>query len=117
MSEEAAFLKAIEANPKDMATRLVYADWLEERGDSRGEFLRLEAEAQRIESRLQALRQRLDPHWLKVVSLHQLRYGLGHNLHCDLQLQSGRTIWLERLDQVMTYAGLLEGTPAREMND
>jgi uncharacterized protein (TIGR02996 family) len=33
MSDEAAFLNAILANPEDDAPRLVYADWLEERGD------------------------------------------------------------------------------------
>lgn len=37
--EEEAFLRAITANPADEATRLVYADWLEERGDPLGEFL------------------------------------------------------------------------------
>jgi uncharacterized protein (TIGR02996 family) len=34
MSDEAAFLSAILANPQDDAPMLVYADWLEERGDS-----------------------------------------------------------------------------------
>jgi uncharacterized protein (TIGR02996 family) len=41
MSEERAFLAAITANPADDLSRLVYADWLDERGDVRGEFLRL----------------------------------------------------------------------------
>jgi uncharacterized protein (TIGR02996 family) len=41
MSEEAAFLRAVQANPNDVAVRLVYADWLEERGDPRGEYLRI----------------------------------------------------------------------------
>jgi uncharacterized protein (TIGR02996 family) len=38
--EEAAFLAAIAENPDDPAYRLVFADWLEERGDPRGEWLR-----------------------------------------------------------------------------
>jgi uncharacterized protein (TIGR02996 family) len=33
ISDEDAFLRAIVANPADDAPRLVYADWLEERGD------------------------------------------------------------------------------------
>ena len=41
MSEEQAFLDEITRNPDDDAPRLVYADWLEERGDIRGEYLRL----------------------------------------------------------------------------
>jgi uncharacterized protein (TIGR02996 family) len=40
MGEDAAFLKAVEGAPADDVLRLVYADWLEERGDSRGPFLR-----------------------------------------------------------------------------
>lgn len=38
--EEWSFLRAIRANPNESSHRLVYADWLEERGDSRGEDLR-----------------------------------------------------------------------------
>jgi uncharacterized protein (TIGR02996 family) len=41
MHDEAALLQAMQANPDDAALRLVFADWLEERGDSRGELLRL----------------------------------------------------------------------------
>jgi uncharacterized protein (TIGR02996 family) len=43
MNEETAFLEAIGANPKDLSLRLVYADWLEERGDARSEYLRVDA--------------------------------------------------------------------------
>jgi uncharacterized protein (TIGR02996 family) len=42
MRDEAAFLEAIREDPNDDAARLVYADWLEEQGDSRCEYLRLE---------------------------------------------------------------------------
>src|SRR5271166_3055191 len=41
MTEERAFLTAILERPDDDATKLVYADWLEEQGDLRGEYLRL----------------------------------------------------------------------------
>jgi uncharacterized protein (TIGR02996 family) len=41
MSEEAAFLAAIRANPADDLPRLVYADWLDERGQGeRAELIR-----------------------------------------------------------------------------
>ena len=39
-----AFLHAILAAPDDDTPRLIYADWLEERGDLRGEFIRLQVE-------------------------------------------------------------------------
>jgi uncharacterized protein (TIGR02996 family) len=41
MNEEQAFLAAIAANPSDVTARLVFADWLAERDDPRGEWLRV----------------------------------------------------------------------------
>jgi uncharacterized protein (TIGR02996 family) len=38
------FLKAILADPLNDGPRLVYADWLDERGDPRGEFIRVQCE-------------------------------------------------------------------------
>jgi uncharacterized protein (TIGR02996 family) len=43
--EEQDFLRALRADPWDETLRLVYADWLEERGNPRSEFLRVESEA------------------------------------------------------------------------
>jgi uncharacterized protein (TIGR02996 family) len=42
MSLEQGFLDAIRADPDDDTPRLVFADWLEEQGNPRGEFLRLQ---------------------------------------------------------------------------
>jgi uncharacterized protein (TIGR02996 family) len=42
MPDKAAFLEAILAAPDDDMLRLVYADWLEECGDPKGEFIRLQ---------------------------------------------------------------------------
>jgi uncharacterized protein (TIGR02996 family) len=39
-----AFLQSICENPEDDAVRLIYADWLEENGDPRGEFIRAQVE-------------------------------------------------------------------------
>jgi uncharacterized protein (TIGR02996 family) len=41
MTEQQAFLQAIFEEPDDDAPRLIYADWLEERGDPRAEFIRV----------------------------------------------------------------------------
>src|SRR5262245_35037410 len=51
MSSEESFMKAILQAPDDDALRLVYADWLEERGDPRGEFIRIQCERARGDSR------------------------------------------------------------------
>lgn len=47
-SDEAGFLQAILDSPDDDGIRLIYADWLEERGDPRGEFIRLQCHLARL---------------------------------------------------------------------
>jgi uncharacterized protein (TIGR02996 family) len=71
MTDE-AFLRAIQSDPDDDTNRLVYADWLEERGDPRGEYLRLQAllaqtQSAQISSRLWELRAHIDLAWLTAV--------------------------------------------------
>jgi uncharacterized protein (TIGR02996 family) len=60
MGDDAAFLRAIQEDLDDSGRRLVYADWLEERGDPRGEYLRLGC-------RMAALREKIDATWLAAV--------------------------------------------------
>jgi uncharacterized protein (TIGR02996 family) len=78
MSDDQAFLQALRARPDDDATRLVYADWLEELGDPRGEYLRLECELAamppdeerqaELAARARELAASLDPDWLALVA-------------------------------------------------
>jgi uncharacterized protein (TIGR02996 family) len=70
-----AFIDAIAENPDDDTARLVYADWLEARGDPRAEYLRLEAawktqldRQQEIESHLDEIYRSLDREWLQLVT-------------------------------------------------
>ena len=44
MTDEEAFLAALAERPGDDLTRLVFADWLDERGDGRAAYLRLVVE-------------------------------------------------------------------------
>jgi uncharacterized protein (TIGR02996 family) len=47
--DEIAFIASIKANPEDDMPRLVFADWLEENGQSeRAEFIRVSIEAMRV---------------------------------------------------------------------
>jgi uncharacterized protein (TIGR02996 family) len=78
--DERAFLHAQMHAPGDADLRLVYSDWLEERGDAesmaKAEFLRLTAgwmargrgESVPVSRRLRELAATLDPEWLTVVS-------------------------------------------------
>jgi len=48
MSHERAFLDAIRAEPDDATHRLVFADWLDDRGDPRGPFIRCQVRAEQL---------------------------------------------------------------------
>ncbi|HTU22027.1 MAG TPA: TIGR02996 domain-containing protein [Gemmataceae bacterium] len=91
MTEEDAFVAAILASPCDDTLRLVFADWLEEQGDARGELLRVATVLEALEAsepptdmkgRLSRVRQigRLTrrwrelirpEHWFWLASLHR----------------------------------------------
>jgi uncharacterized protein (TIGR02996 family) len=79
MNEE-AFLSAIAADPSDDTNRLVYADWLEERGDPRAEYIRLRLKLReprgrrRVGARLAELSSGLDVGWRgRVFAVPKLR--------------------------------------------
>lgn len=65
---EARFLDALQTDPTNESHRLVYADWLEDRGDERAKYLRLESMMWTLPSEIDALRQRIDPEWLRAVT-------------------------------------------------
>lgn len=77
MQYQEAFLDAIRTNPADAVSRLVYADWLEEQGDGRSDFLRLHLALRSLspdhphrvggEQELSRLRKDIDRNWLAVV--------------------------------------------------
>src|SRR5262245_51827653 len=48
MLTKAGFLHDIKQHPEDDARRLVFADWLMEQDDPRGEFLRMQVERSRL---------------------------------------------------------------------
>ena len=73
VSEDEAFLATVPADPGDESKRLVYADWLEDRGDPRSSYLRAEAvwAANRFakdQARLRKQAKGLDPVWVLRVS-------------------------------------------------
>jgi uncharacterized protein (TIGR02996 family) len=94
LSDEAAFLNAVRAAPSDQAPRLVYADWLDERADPRGELIRVEEEMRslpafadrywELKPRRNGLRERADPDWLAALGYGTVvRPLFGHGVPDD----------------------------------
>ena len=47
--EESIFMDQILLDPDDDIPRLIYSDWLEDRGDPRGEFIRLQCQIEKLD--------------------------------------------------------------------
>jgi uncharacterized protein (TIGR02996 family) len=71
---EEMMLQAIEANRQDDASRLIYADWLEENGQvEKAEFLRLKVEARhthKFSDRFIHLTRQMDIEWCRRTSYY-----------------------------------------------
>jgi uncharacterized protein (TIGR02996 family) len=82
--DEPAFLSTILKTPADDVSRLVYADWLQERADPRAEFLRLDSQltsqgaaaSRRLRRRYEELGRTLDPDWVALVRRHKAPAGV-----------------------------------------
>ena len=70
-SEELAFARAMSSNPSDMTPRLVYARWLEERGDPRGTSIRqhITPDDSKSESELKAVYANAYERWKEVLGM------------------------------------------------
>jgi len=107
------FLAAIRARPSDDTARLIYADWLEERGDSRAEYLRIDIalarlsdpapEHKQVLERFLYLNAALDTNWLERVGKR-----------CDLVLVSVRT---DRMIETFKAFRFATGLGLREAKD
>jgi uncharacterized protein (TIGR02996 family) len=71
MEQEKAFVRAILKAPNDRTLRLIFADWLDEHGDPRGEYIRAAVMGKRVSRALKArreeLRKEIDPGWLPLL--------------------------------------------------
>ena len=88
MTTEAELVAAVAAEPDDDAPRLVYADWLTQRGDPRGELMHLQIaraamiagdeRAKETDARIEALLEAHRATWLGKLALlakHGIRFG------------------------------------------
>ncbi|AMV28658.1 hypothetical protein VT84_29910 [Gemmata sp. SH-PL17] len=102
MSDEAGFLKAIADRPGERATRLAYADWLEENGrPQEAEFLKVQFQIEEMNTRLIELGGQLDAKWLTAI-------GNVRTESLQFTLRTRRVLTLCELRQWDFYASLLE---------
>jgi len=92
------FIEHLRANPEDEWLRLVYADWLDERGDPRGEFLRIECRMWSLpeisegyvalRQQLKTLAEQIDVRWRAVACRVHLETGpwYEHPRRCPLNV-------------------------------
>jgi uncharacterized protein (TIGR02996 family) len=107
-----AFLRAILENPDDDTPRLVYADWLEERDDPRGEFIRVQCRLARtggddplrpgLEAREQDLLARHGEEW--VGSLRPWLTGWVFRRGFLVRVRVTVTVYLEHADALLGLA-------------
>ncbi len=115
---EEAFLDSIRANPQDETSLLVYADWLEERGDPRGEFVRQaaalgDADGPILQGPARELCQQWEPLWAATVIVPaqlqrlrrriEVRFGPLADL-TNRQLYRSRCLYPPATENVMTAA-------------
>ncbi|HKB37195.1 MAG TPA: TIGR02996 domain-containing protein, partial [Gemmataceae bacterium] len=116
MADEDAFLRAVVEEPDDDAHRLVYADWLEERGDVRAEFIRLQYELERLdaddlgrrplEMRQEELRLAHEAEWAKGVRGLATEWGFRRGFVERVTLYY--PIFLKRADELFRAAPIRE---------
>jgi uncharacterized protein (TIGR02996 family) len=96
VSQEDSFLRAILDDPRDATLRLVYADWLEERGDeescSRAEYLRVECaldalpprdrQRRRLSDRLRQLRGAVGDEWWRALDYAEVEHCVEFEFRC-----------------------------------
>lgn len=99
MPDHPAFLAASQNNPADDLPRLVYADWLDEQGDSRAVFVRLEvalrqatgADRDGLRERVHHARTGLDLDWVATLDRPQAGWRVARRGHSG-EVVFGKTI-------------------------
>jgi uncharacterized protein (TIGR02996 family) len=82
-SDDEAFVRTIVDRPGDDLPRLVYADWLDERGDERGAYLRAELASPGNIAALATLGKGVDPVWVARVSRPPVGVCCDHVRFCE----------------------------------
>lgn len=117
MADEQSFLEEICAHPDDDLRRLIYADWLEDQGDPRGEFIRVQCELatlkktqkrfKELKEREQRLLFRYEHQWTDAIpySLRKCIFRRGFIEECSVALSYFTRNWQK----------ILQLTPLRDV--
>lgn len=115
--DEEAFIRTIKDNYFDDTARLVFADFLEERGDPRGPYMRLQVEYNRMSTEISEMRRKTGK-WPaeRYGKLNELTHQF-HELHSRYGGQWYGPVWWEsthsRGHQFHRGMLLLDGSPIR----
>lgn len=118
MNTEDLYLQAIIENPDDDLPRLIYSDWLEERGDPRAEFIRVQCELTKKEE--YTLRWRdLTARSTELLKAHKAEWlsplwGLANHGWFERGFVHRATLMLEQFTNGL-LAELFQRAPVREM--
>ena len=113
------FELAIAENPRDSSLRLIYADWLEEQGDLRSEFIRVMEkmkklpiycdECWQLRTMRNDLRNRIDKAWLKKMQYHPVYSPMFSKLPTERKhrwrlVEEFISLWYEPLQEGDGYS-------------
>ncbi len=92
MHTDNEFFQAVLADPDDLIPRLIYADWLDEQGDPRGEFIRVQCELADMPETA-ARRRALLTRESELLHQHKQKW------HSDVHRYFGRTVFQEQVSK------------------
>jgi uncharacterized protein (TIGR02996 family) len=116
-AEELAFLQRIRENPADDGPRLIYADWLDEQGDARGEFIRLQCALETLPAD-DPHRPELQDRERNLLEAHEARWtNYFHNLATGWEFHRGliESILVDAATFVKRGADLFKLAPIRRV--
>lgn len=95
--DEQGFLAAIRKNPNDLDNWLVFADWLEERGDARSELIRIH-----VQCAVSRYRLGLKKNQALLLRADELLITVGNSIHRELALSFSQQRLALSLDTDLT---------------
>jgi uncharacterized protein (TIGR02996 family) len=107
MTHDDAFIQAILEDPDDMSLRLIYADWLDERDDPRGQFIRTRVELDQYQEN-DPRRKELEDGNLGLMAKHREEWVQQCGL--VMKWESALALFKQRLAEAVAWCGQGRGS-------